>query len=105
LCDYRDGTEEFADLGVRVVAISGDGAESHRKFRQKHDLPFTLLSDPGLKVAKSYDSKGLLMMKRSVFLIDESGIVRYAHTEALSLFRRHREELLEVIRDLDSADG
>ncbi len=40
LCDYRDGIEAFAGLGVRVVGISGDGAESHRKFKAKHDLPF-----------------------------------------------------------------
>ena len=73
LCDYRDGVEAFAGLGVQVVGISDDSAESHRKFRQKYDLPFTLLSDPGLEVAALYDSKGMLGMKRSVFLVDEAG--------------------------------
>ena len=48
LCDYRDGIESFADLGVSVVGISSDDLESHRKFRSKHDLPFVLLSDPDL---------------------------------------------------------
>jgi peroxiredoxin Q/BCP len=105
LCDYRDGIEEFADLGVRVVGISGDDAASHQKFRQKHDLPFTLLTDPGLKVAQTYGSKGMFGMKRSVFLIDEDGIVRYEHVESLALFRRQSEELLNVIRDLDKTDG
>lgn len=100
LCDYRDGIESFEGLGVRVVGISNDGAESHQAFRQKHNLPFTLLSDPDLKVAALYDSKGILGMKRSVFLVDEEGFVRYLHIESVALFRRKREELLQVIRSL-----
>ncbi|RPH99867.1 MAG: peroxiredoxin [Lysobacterales bacterium] len=100
LCDYRDGVEAFAGLGVKVVGISNDSAESHRKFRQKYDLPFTLLSDPDLEVAALYDSKGMLGMKRSVFLLDEAGVIRYLHIESVALFRRKREELLEAIREL-----
>ena len=100
LCDYRDGVEAFAGLGVQVVGISDDSAESHRKFRQKHNLPFTLLTDPGLEVAALYDSKGMLGMKRSVFLVDEAGVIRYLHIESVALFRRKREELLDAIRKL-----
>ncbi len=40
-------------------------------------------------------------MKRAVFLLDEDGIIRYLHREALALFRRTREELLEVIAGLE----
>jgi peroxiredoxin Q/BCP len=97
LCDYRDGIEAFEGLGVRVVGISGDDGESHRRFRAKHDLPFTLLSDPDLSVAARYDSKGLMGMKRAVYLVDEAGVIRYRHVESLPLFRRKRDELLEVI--------
>jgi len=100
LCDYRDGVEAFAGLGVEVVGISNDSAESHRQFREKYDLPFTLLTDPDLSVAERYDSKGVLGMKRSVFLVDEAGVIRYLHIESVALFRRKREELLEVIRSL-----
>ena len=101
LCDYRDGMEAFAGLGVEVVGISNDTAESHRKFKEKHHLPFTLLTDPGLKVAALYDCKGLMGMKRGVFLVDEKGIIRYLHVEALALFRRSREELLQLISALN----
>jgi peroxiredoxin Q/BCP len=100
LCDYRDGIEAFAGLGVDVVGISNDSAESHREFRQKHDLPFRLLTDPDLKVAAMYDSKGVLGMKRSVFLVDEEGVIRYLHVESVALFRRKREELLDAIRNI-----
>ena len=100
LCDYRDGIESFAGLGVEVVGISNDSAESHRKFRAKHNLPFTLLTDADLEVAALYDSKGVLGMKRSVFLVDEQGVIRYLHVESVALFRRKREELLEAIRSI-----
>jgi len=101
LCDYRDGIEAFEGLGVEVVGISNDSAESHREFRRKHDLPFTLLTDPDLEVARLYDSKGPLGMKRSVFLVDERGVIRYMHIESLALFRRKRGELVEAIRNLE----
>lgn len=101
LCEYRDGIEEFSELGVAVVGISSDDIESHQKFRSKHDLPFVLLSDPDLEVAKLYGCKGALGMKRAVFLIDEQGIIRYAHIETLALFRRRAAELLEAIEALD----
>ena len=101
LCDYRDGIEAFDGLGVDVVGISGDDGESHRKFREKYDLPFTLLSDPGLQVASKFGVKGLMGPKRSIFLVDEKGIVRYLHIESLSLFRRKKDELIAAIRSLD----
>lgn len=100
LCDYRDGVEAFAGLGVTVVGISNDSVESHREFKSKHRLPFALLSDPDLEVAAKYDSKGLMGMKRSVYLLDEKGVIRYRHVETVALFRRHREELIGVIESL-----
>ena len=100
LCDYRDGIESFDGMGVKVVGISADDGESHRKFRAKYDLPFTLLSDPKREVAARYDSKSILGVKRSVFLVDKKGLIRYRHVESLSLFRRKRDEILEVIEGL-----
>lgn len=100
LCDYRDGIEAFRGLGVDVVGISNDSVESHQRFKQKHNLPFTLLSDPDMGVSAQYDSKGIIGVKRSLFLLDEEGVIRYLHIETLSLFRRKRDELLEIIEAL-----
>ena len=100
LCEYRDGIEEFEDLGIDVVGISADDARSHRRFKAKRDLPFTLLSDPDLEVAERYGCRGTLGMKRGVFLVDPDLVCRYAHVEALALFRRSRDELVEVIRSV-----
>ncbi|GMU44402.1 MAG: peroxiredoxin [Xanthomonadales bacterium] len=100
LCEYRDGFEDYRELGVDVVGISRDDAESHRKFKARRSLPFKLLSDSDLAVARRYGAAGLLGMKRAVFLVDEDGLVRYAHVEAVALFRRRHEELIEVVRKL-----
>ncbi len=100
LCDYRDGIDAFKDLAVDVIGISADDIHSHQKFKRKYNLPFHLLADTQYEVARLYDCKGLLGMKRGVFLIDKGGILRYAHVEALPIFRRKREELLNVIEAL-----
>lgn len=100
LCDYRDGLEDFDNLEVKVVGISSDSPSSHQAFRKKHDLPFTLLSDPDLEVARKYDCKALIGMKRAVFLLDEEHRIRYRHIESVAVFRRHRDELIEAIRQL-----
>ncbi|MDT8409366.1 MAG: peroxiredoxin [Wenzhouxiangellaceae bacterium] len=103
LCDYRDGMEQFAGLGVDVVGISRDDPDSHRSFREKHDLPFTLLSDPDLSVAEKFGCRGLLGMKRGVFLLDPELVCRYGHIESIAVFRRGREQLIEAIEQAQSA--
>lgn len=100
LCDYRDGLDAFAGLEVDVIGISPDDPASHRAFRDKHDLPFTLLSDTNLEVARNYDCKALIGMKRGVFLLNENHRVRYRHVESVAVFRRRRDELIEAIRQL-----
>lgn len=100
LCEYRDGFEDYQNLNCRVLGISKDDIASHQRFKQRRQLPFTLLSDPDLKVAATYGAKGLLGMKRACFLIDENGLLRYQHIEATALFRRRHEELLEALKAL-----
>ena len=80
LCDYRDGIESFEGLGVTVVGISGDDGESHRRFRSKYDLPFTLLSDPGKEVIKMYDVDGMfgVGVQRATFLISQDRTIQDA---------------------------
>ena len=101
LCDYRDGVEAFQGLQVKVVGISRDSADSHKQFKLKHKLPFTLLTDQDLSVAKSYECQSMLGMRRGLFLIDEAGAIRYRHVESVALFRRERDEVLAAIAQLD----
>ena len=98
LCEYRDGFDDYRELGVDVVGISRDDTESHRQFKQRRMLPFKLLSDPDLVAAKRYGAAGMLGMKRAVFLVDEDVLLNRAVMskfgvrvgEVLLSFRRRR---------------
>ncbi len=48
-CAFRDDFEEFGKLDAKVKGISSDSVESHKRFAAKHNLPFTLLSDEGVR--------------------------------------------------------
>ncbi|MBS0241345.1 MAG: peroxiredoxin [Proteobacteria bacterium] len=75
--------DRFANLGVRVIGISPDGAESHAKFRAKYDLKVDLAADPdkkaiegyGVWVEKSMYGRKYMGVDRSTFLIDAKGNV------------------------------
>lgn len=53
-CGFRDSFEEFSEKGVKVIGISADSVQSHKKFSLHYKLPFTLLSDRGNKVKKLF---------------------------------------------------
>ena len=82
-CNVRDARAELADLGVDVIGISPDAPGKQKKFDDKHDLGFTLLSDQDNNVAKAYGAWGEKSMYgkkyegiiRSSLLIDEQGKV------------------------------
>jgi len=82
-CGFRDGFDKITPQGVLVFGISRDDAASHVKFREKYELPYSLLSDAskavhlaygawGRKVLYGKESEGVI---RSTFLIDEKGKV------------------------------
>jgi thioredoxin-dependent peroxiredoxin len=60
-----------------VYGVNPGSAESHRKFREKHHLPYALLVDDGKRVAKLYNADGLIV-KRTVYLIGKDGKIRFA---------------------------
>lgn len=103
LCNYRDNYGQFRELGVQVFGISDDPVERHAEFREAEQLPFRLLADPDKEVIDEYTGSGLLSgggAHRGNFIIDRDGIIRYAHVETVSLFRRKADELLEAARQV-----
>ena len=83
-CGIRDAYGEFERAGAVVLGISPDDERSHEKFKQKYDLPFTLLADPDHAVAeqygvwgeKSYQGRTYLGVMRSTFVVDADGVIR-----------------------------
>lgn len=77
LCEIRDSWQLFRERGVTVFGVNPQGAESHRKFGGKYGFPFPILVDSGQQIARLYRSSGL-MVKRTVVLIDASGMIVFS---------------------------
>ena len=77
LCEFRDVHQLAGDRGVLVYGINPGSAESHSSFRNKQNLPFSLLVDADKKVASLYHANGLIV-KRTVYLIGRDGMIRFA---------------------------
>ncbi|MDB6044189.1 MAG: hypothetical protein JWM63_2740 [Gammaproteobacteria bacterium] len=77
-CSIRDLHVEIQKAGLDVVGVSPQGPDTHRKFREKYQLPFTLLSDTEKVVIKMYDAAGPLGfgVRRMTYLIDQSRHIR-----------------------------
>ncbi|MDT5262229.1 MAG: thioredoxin-dependent peroxiredoxin [Acidobacteriota bacterium] len=81
VCTLRDTFAELSKLNATVLAISGDYVFSHQEWAKHHNLQFPLLSDHDHHVAKMYDSymEGVGFNKRTVYLVDKDGVVRYVN--------------------------
>jgi thioredoxin-dependent peroxiredoxin len=86
LCSYTSGLESFTGFGARVWAISPQGLASHEQFARKYNLAFPLLADDGLVVSKQYGiALGGVGLRRSVFVIDADGVLRWKHVTLVGL--------------------
>ena len=100
LQNYEEQRERLLGTGVVLWAISTDTLELHERMAKSYALSFPLLADEGGKVAAQYGVRGLLgSAKRSVFILDEKGVLRYAHQDPLSLSYRSVDDLLHALRD------
>jgi thioredoxin-dependent peroxiredoxin len=102
LSSYTAGIGEFHDLGAQLWAISPQSVESHEDFScRQGGFGFPLLADPDKAVGAAYGILGPLgFYRRSVFVVDGGGVIRYAHRAVAGLTFRPTDELLGVLRDL-----
>lgn len=94
-CSFRDSYEDFTDAGAVVIGVSGDDLDSHRAFAEKHQLPFTLLSDDDGSLRRAYGvGKTLgLLPGRVTYVIDPEGVVREVYSSQLLATKHHRKAL------------
>lgn len=105
-CNFKDARDEYLSSGAVVIGISRDSVDSHKKFWQKYNLNFDILSDPSGKVHQLYDvfknkqifGKIRLGVERSTFIIDKQGKI-------VGIFRgvkldEHNQEVLSLIKNL-----
>ena len=104
-CSLRDANDELIDLGASVVGISKDDQDSHRKFKAKHKLNFTLLSDPSGKTIESYGAWGPKMfgklgIQRKTFIISPEGEIVKTYGRVTPL--GHGEQVIAELKNLQS---
>ena len=105
-CSFRDVDEELQAAGAVVLGVSTDNADSHRRFRVKHDLGFPLLVDVGAQVATAYGAWGekvlygrrFVGMVRSTFIIGPTGQLLRVWKRARA--KGHGEAVLAAIHDI-----
>ena len=98
LCEYTDRWDDLGGLDAVVVGISGKDLDSKRAFAAKRGLRMPLLADPDRRVAALYGAKqAVLGTKRSTFVIDGEGVIRFRHDATLGLTYLSADDLRAAI--------
>ena len=96
---YNSDLEQFDGLGAQILAISPQSVESHDRFSGVHGFRFPLLADADLTVGRAYGILGPVgFYRRSVFVIDGDGILRYSHRATAGLTFRKTAELVDAVK-------
>jgi len=85
-CGFAERYPDFLEKGAEIIGVSKDSVESHRKFADKYNLTFTLLSDTEKKIIEAYDvwkeknmyGKKTMGVVRTTYLINEEGLITKA---------------------------
>ena len=101
-CNIRDNYALLKKHGIVVLGISIDDEKSHKKFEQKHHLPFSLVADPDQKIVEAYGVWGLkkfmgrefMGTHRTTFLINEKGIIDHIIEKVVS--KDHTAQILDM---------
>ncbi len=102
-CSFRDDIRKFERKGAVIIGVSADRVDSHRKFADKFDLPFSLVSDEkkslinayGVWKKKSLYGRTFLGIERSTFVIDEKGKIAQIYRKVK--VDGHSEEVLAAL--------
>lgn len=101
-CNLRDNFSLLKQNGFTVIGISPDDVKKHQKFREKFNLPFTLLADPQHKIINKYGVWGeknlygrkYMGLHRTTFVIDEKGIIKKIFLRPKN--KEHAEEIVKA---------
>jgi peroxiredoxin Q/BCP len=97
-CSFRDLHDSIQSVGLRVIGVSPQDAESHKRFRDEHNLPFTLLCDEEKVAIKMYDVDGPfgIGVRRVTYLVNQGRKIQAA-VQADVLINRHRDFIERAI--------
>jgi len=106
MCTFRDSLSELSGLDTQVVAISNDGPFANKAFAEKYNLKFPVLGDYKSKTIRDYDVlmphllhvKEYDAAKRSVFIVDEKGIIVYKWVSDNPLVEPNYKEIKDFLK-------
>jgi peroxiredoxin Q/BCP len=106
-CDFRDAFPRFGKTDAQVIGVSPDNVDSHRKFKKKYELPFTLLADEAHQLAdkfgvwkeKSMYGRNYMGVERTTVIVDRNG--RVARIFPKVRVAGHVEEVEAALREID----
>jgi peroxiredoxin Q/BCP len=100
-CAFRDNWDRVKSLDARVFGISSDDTESHKSFKEKYSLQFTLLSDPDHEIRKIYGVQSRLIPPRVTFVIDKQGKIRGIFNSQMNI-SKHIDSALETLSKIQT---
>ena len=97
-CAFRDAYGQFVKADVEVIGVSSDSPASHRRFAEKHRLPFPIISDPDSALRKLFGVPRAwgIFPGRVTYVIDKEGVVRLVYNATLAA-EPHVRKALEAI--------
>lgn len=95
-CTFRDNFPFYEDIGIAVIGISRDTVAKHKKFKEKYNLPFELLSDTEGVVVTAYQADNLVGTKRISYLIAPDGTIAKAYSKVSPA--NHPQEVLADVQ-------
>jgi peroxiredoxin len=106
MCTFRDRWSEISNLGAQVIGISNDGPFANKAFAEKFNITYPVLGDYKSKTIRDYDIlmpdllhvKGYDAAKRSVFVLDENGIIRYKWVSESPLVEPNYQEIIDFLK-------
>ena len=102
-CSFRDQYEDFKEADALVIGISSQSVESHLNFANKHNLNYTLLSDPGNKIRKLFGVPSNffgLIPGRVTYVVNKEGKVVYLFNSQI-MSEKHVTESLQILKTMD----
>lgn len=99
-CAFRDSFEEFTNAGVTVFGVSADSPKSHLAFKEKYRLPFSLLTDSGNQLRKTWNVPSSLfglLPGRVTYIFDKKGILLHLFNSQLRA-EQHISEALAILQ-------
>ena len=105
-CNFRDEFPKFGKMKAEIIGVSADSVVSHKKFAEKYNLPFNLLSDEGKEVIEKYGvwqeksmyGKKYMGIVRTTFIIDPSGKIHKIFPKVK--VEEHNKEVMEALKEL-----